>query len=71
MDVDRETVVEIVVSAGAVGLFVAVLIGIGGAYNQGGLSASGGMALVGAIAGFVVVMILVGVGLAYYLNSEG
>lgn len=70
MDVDRETVVEVVVSVGAVGLLVAVIIGIGQVYNQGGLSAGGGVALVGAIAAFVVMMALIGVGLAYYLNSD-
>lgn len=70
MDVDRETVVEIVVSVGAVGLFVAAILAIGEIYNQGGLSTDGGMALVGAIAAFVVLMTLVGVGLAYYLNPE-
>lgn len=68
MDVDRNTVVEIAVSVGAVVLFVAVIVAIGDAYNRGGLSTDGGMALVGAIAGFVVVMSLLGVGLAYYLN---
>ena len=68
MDVDRDTVVEIAVSVGAVGLFVAVIVAIGSAYNQGGLSTDGGMALVGAITGFVVVMSLLGLGLAYYLN---
>lgn len=68
MDVDRDTVVEIAVSVGAVGLFVAVIVAIGGAYNQGGLSTNGGMALVGAITGFVVLMSLLGIGLAYYLN---
>ncbi|KYH25167.1 hypothetical protein HAPAU_27510 [Halalkalicoccus paucihalophilus] len=70
MDVDRETIVEIVVSVGAVGLFVAVLVGIGTTYNQGGLSTDGGVVLVGAITGFVVLMSLVGIGLAYYLNQE-
>lgn len=69
MDVDRDTVVEIVVSVGAVGLFVAVLFGIGTAYNQDGLSTMGGVAFVGAITAFVILMSLVGVGLAYYLNQ--
>lgn len=68
MDVDRDTVVEIVVSVGAVTLFVAVIVAIGDAYNRGGLSTDGGMALVGAIAGFVVVMSVLGLALAFYLN---
>lgn len=70
MDIERETIVEIIVSVGAVGLFVAVLVGIGDAYNQGGLSADGGIALVGAIVAFVIGMSIVGLGLAYYLNQE-
>lgn len=70
MDIERETIVEIIVSVGAVGLFVAVLVGIGDTYNQGGLSADGGIALVGAIVAFVIGMSLVGIGLAYYLNQE-
>ncbi|MEM4782291.1 MAG: hypothetical protein QXG03_12140 [Halalkalicoccus sp.] len=70
MDIERETIVEIVVSVGAVGLFVAVLVGIGDAYNQGGLSADGGLILVGAITAFVVGMSVVGLALAYYLNRE-
>ncbi|ADJ13802.1 DUF7472 family protein [Halalkalicoccus jeotgali] len=70
MDVDRETVAEIVVSVGSVGLFVAVLVGIGTTYSQDGLSADGGVALVGAITAFVVLMTLVGFGLAHYLNRE-
>ncbi|MFC6905666.1 DUF7472 family protein [Halalkalicoccus tibetensis] len=70
MDIDRETIVEVVVSVGAVGLFVGVLVGIGSAYNDGGLSADGGLVLVGAITAFVVLMSCVGLGLAYYLNQE-
>jgi hypothetical protein len=68
MDVDRETIAEIAVSVGAVALFVGVIVAIGDAYNQGGLSTAGGLALVGAIAAFVVVMSLLGIGLAYYLH---
>jgi hypothetical protein len=70
MDIERGTIVEIIVSVGAVGLFVAVLVGIGDAYNHGGLSADGGIALVGAIVAFVIGMSIVGIGLAYYLNQE-
>ncbi|WP_122088126.1 DUF7472 family protein [Halalkalicoccus subterraneus] len=70
MDVDRGTIAEIVVSVGAVGLFVAVLIGIGTTYNQGGLSADGGVVFVGAITAFIILMSAVGIGLAYYLNQE-
>ncbi|WP_336343059.1 DUF7472 family protein [Halalkalicoccus ordinarius] len=68
MDVDRDTVVEIAVSVGAVALFIAVIVVIGDVYNRGGLSTDGGMALVGAITGFVVLMSVLGLGLAYYLN---
>ena len=68
MDVDRDTLVEIVVSVGAVGLFVAVIVAIGSVYNEGGLSEVGALALVGAIVLFVILMSAVGVGLAYYMN---
>lgn len=69
MDVDRDTLVEIAVSVGAVGLFVAVIVTIGSVYNNSGLSEDGAIALVGAIVLFVIVMSAVGVGLAYYMNQ--
>lgn len=65
MDVEREMVVEIAASAAAVGLFVAVIVGIGTAYGGGAdLTNQGAIALVVAITGFVLVMALVGYFLA-------
>lgn len=61
---DRETVLEIAVSTVTVGLFIAVIIGIGSTFNDGGLSQQGALALIGSIAGFVVLMTLVAVFLA-------
>ena len=70
MDIDRDAVIEIVVSAGVVGLFAVLLVWIGLQYNDGGLSEQGGLVLVGAIALFVIVMSGMGLGLAYYMNRK-
>lgn len=66
MDVERETVVEIVVAVGTVGLFVALIVGVGIAYGgtENALTETGALALVGAIVLFVLVMAGVGVGLS-------
>jgi len=66
MATERETLVEIVVSVVSVGLFIAVIVGIGSAYNSDGLSNEGALALVAAIGGFVVLMSLV----AYFLAGR-
>jgi hypothetical protein len=60
MEIERETMLEIVVSVGAVLLFVVVMVGIGTAYGGRGLSDEGGVALLAAIAGFVLLMTGVG-----------
>lgn len=61
MEIERETLVEIVVSVGAVGLFVAAIITIGVTFGEEGhLDEAGGLALVGAIALFIVLMTVVG-----------
>lgn len=70
MDLERGRVIEIVVSVAAVVTFVAVLIAIGFYFDQAALNADGGLALVGAIAAFIVLMGGVGVFLAYTLNDE-
>lgn len=70
MEIERGRIIEIVVSVLIVGLFVALLVGIGGQFGQDGLDADGGLAIVGAILAFVLVMAGVGIGLAYMLNSE-
>lgn len=66
MATERETVVEIAVSVVSVGLFIAVIVGIGSTYNSDGLTNEGALALIGAIAGFVVLMSLV----AYFLAGR-
>ena len=67
MEMERETVIEIVVSVGAVGLFLAAIVAIGTTYGEGGLlGEQGGTALVGAIAAFIVLMSLVG----YWLSGR-
>ncbi|MFQ3318793.1 MAG: hypothetical protein ACI8UR_000604 [Natronomonas sp.] len=61
---DRDAVVEAVVAFVGVATLAAIIIGVGVAYNDSGLSADGGLALVGAIAFFIVLMTAVGVGLS-------
>ncbi len=70
MDIERRRLIEIIVSVGAVGLFVAVLILIGLEYNEDGLSADGGLVLIGAIVFFVLLMAAVGISFAYTLDPE-
>jgi membrane protein YdbS with pleckstrin-like domain len=62
MDIDEEMRRQTVVSLIAVGLFLAALIGIGVVFGSaGGLSSSGALALVGALAGFVLLMAVIGI----------
>lgn len=66
MDVERETVIETAVALSTVGLFVAVIVAVGltfGGANDA-LTKTGALALVGAIALFVLVMAGVGVALS-------
>jgi hypothetical protein len=53
MPIDRETILQILVSAGAVALFVVALAVVTGANG-------GGLAVVGAIVLFIVVMAVAG-----------
>lgn len=67
MEIERETLVEIVTSAGAVLLFVVVLFVIGVLFNNnGGFNQSGALALVGAIVGFILLMS----GVAFFLSTR-
>lgn len=66
MATERETVLEIAVSVVSVGLFIAVIVGIGSAYNSDGLTSEGALALIGAIGGFVLLMSVV----AYFLAGR-
>jgi len=67
MEIERETLVEIATSAGAVLLFVVALFVIGVLFTtNGGFSQSGALALVGAIVGFILLM----TGVAYFLSTR-
>lgn len=56
MAIERETLVEIVVSTLAVGGFIVATAAIGVTYGNGGLSEDGALALVGLIVAFILVM---------------
>jgi len=71
MDIERETLIEIGVSVGAVLVMIVTLMAIGMAYStNGGLTAQGGKALVGAIVFFVLLMAGVGYVLATKVTGE-
>lgn len=59
---ERETLVEAVVSAVAVGLFVVVIVAVGFLYPN--LTGAGPLALIGSIVFFVLIMALAGYWLA-------
>lgn len=61
MDVERETVVEAAVSVVAVLLFVVALVAVGASYGGQQLDRTGGVAIVGTIVAFVLLMSAVGV----------
>jgi hypothetical protein len=61
---DRDAVVEAIVAFVGVATLAAIILYIGNTYNDGGLSGDGGVALVGAIAFFIVFMSIIGVGLS-------
>ena len=61
---DRDTVVEIVVALVGVGALAAIIILIGNIYGKDGLTEQGGLALVGAIAFFIVFMSAIGLALS-------
>lgn len=61
---DRDAVVEAAVAFVGVATLTALILGIGSVYNDSGLSGDGGIALVGAIAFFIVLMSVIGVLLA-------
>ncbi|UPW01433.1 hypothetical protein M0R88_04850 [Halorussus gelatinilyticus] len=58
--VDKETRREILVGAGSVGVFIALLVGVGTTYGNGGLTQTGALAVVGVIVLFVLLMTGVG-----------
>ncbi|MWG34714.1 DUF7472 family protein [Halomarina oriensis] len=61
MPLDRETVTEIIVSVVSVGLFIAAVVFVGSTYNSEGLTNQGAFALIGSIAGFILLMTVVAV----------
>jgi peptidoglycan/LPS O-acetylase OafA/YrhL len=60
MELEEGMVRKIAISTGAVAIFVALIVGIGTTYNDGGLGSTGGLALVASIAVFILVMAVVG-----------
>ncbi len=70
MAIERERLIEVVVSVGVVAVFVSVIIAIGLRYNQGGFGSDGGIALIAAIVAFVLAMAAVGYALAFMFHSE-
>lgn len=70
---ERERIIEIVAAVFSVGLMLAVMYWIGLEYgdtNAGGLNTDGGQLLVGAIIGFIVLLTVVGIVLAFVLNPS-
>lgn len=65
MDVERETIVEVVVSVLAVGGFIAAVVAIGSTYGAE-LGEQGALALVGLLVGFILVMTAAG----YWLSAR-
>lgn len=68
---EREQLIEIVVAVSVVLLMLGAMIGIGTNYGgaDSSLSPEGGQLLVGTIVGFIVLLTIVGVGLAFALNE--
>ena len=66
MELDQKTRREILVGVGSVGLFVALLAGVGATYGNGGLTETGALAVVGVIVFFVVLM----TGVGYWLAQQ-
>jgi len=61
MDIEREAVVQVVISAIALVTFVAATVVVSTNYStNGNLTEQGGVAIVGAIGLFVVIMVVAG-----------
>jgi len=69
---DRTDWIELAVSIGAVLVMLTVMVVIGLTYGgeQGVLTADGGLVLAGAVMFFVLFMVAVGYGLAYFLKPD-
>lgn len=69
---DRDQILEIVVAVSSVVLLLGVMARIGSEYGNGAtLSPEGGELLVGAIIGFIFLLLAVGLVLAYVMNEPG
>ncbi len=68
---ERERLIEIVVAVAAVALMLGAMVWIGTTHGGegGALTDEGGEMLVGAIVGFILLLTLVGIGLAFALND--
>ena len=72
MEIDEEMRRQMVVSLAAVGLFLASLLGIGVVFNGAdGLPSDGALAVVGALAGFVLLMAVLGFVLTKLNDDDG
>ncbi|PCR92256.1 DUF7472 family protein [Natrinema ejinorense] len=69
--IEREQLIEIVVSVGGVFLMLAAMVAVGSSYSAGNgtLSPEGGQMLIGVIVGFILLLTVIGIGLAYTLND--
>ena len=61
---DRDAAVEAVLALVGAGTLAAIVMWIGSTYTNGTLTEDGGIALVGAIAFFIVFMSAIGIGLS-------
>ena len=64
MALEAEMRRKILVSLVAVAVFIGIIIGIGVTFHDGGLGSSGGLALIGSIVLFIILMAGVGIFLA-------
>lgn len=64
MEVEREALLQAAVATLGVVFLVAVMIFIGIEYNDRGLGQDGGLALIGALVAFILVMSVIGYWLA-------
>lgn len=65
MDIDREMLMQIGVSLIGVGFFIIAVVWIGMQYSDNGLAEEGAIGLIGAIAGFILLMTALG----YWLSG--
>lgn len=66
MEIEQETLIELGISAFGVGLFIIGVVFIGLTFSDGGLAGQGGLALIGLIVFFILVMTAAG----YWLSAR-